>query len=133
MIDMMISWQKCVMVFKVATPFFPYTLDKPAMWAVFFLFRHCKLLQTQYTVAIMTVLPFLKILCFNHIHNTLCLIQTYHMSQCSLFPISLHFCTCSVLLRSSAVGAFPAFWGVLVLLKFDKNILSFRFCGVCPR
>ena len=23
--------------------------------------------------------------------------------------------------------------GVLVLLKWDKNILSFRFCGVCPR
>ena len=25
------------------------------------------------------------------------------------------------------------FWGVLVLLFFCKNILSFRFCGVCPR
>ena len=23
--------------------------------------------------------------------------------------------------------------GVLVLLKFDENILSFIFCGVCPR
>ena len=25
------------------------------------------------------------------------------------------------------------FRGVLVLLKIDKNILSFIFCGVCPR